>query len=357
MKPLAEKQAQGAEGRRPPGTTGVAVLALAVLFSLAACATKAWETEIGRSAELTWPLEPGPVNVRYLGEMKGFLQSGFSVVDLFVGKSGRGRLGKPVAVAVGEDGRMAIADLEPRGVHFYRPESKSYHFLLPTPLGELQSPVGLAFGDRSILYVVDSVMKKVLLFDENGQFRQAIATAGGKPFGRPTGVVFQKQQQLLFVADTGLHQLHVFSPAGQFLKSYGSRGAAEEGLNFPTHLGLDAEGKIYVNDTLNFRIKKIDPDGHVEESFGHHGDGSGDFAMPKGVGVDRWGTIYVVDALFDRVQLFSQKGEFLLSVGDRGTGPGEFWLPSGLSIDQTDRLFVCDTYNHRVQVFQLVGGP
>jgi DNA-binding beta-propeller fold protein YncE len=75
--------------------------------------------------------------------------------------------------------------------------------------------------------------------------------------------------------------------------------------------------------------------------------------MPKGLAVDAEGVVYVADSLFDVVQLFDRRGRFLLTLGRRGSDFGEFWMPSGVFIDDDGLLYVCDTYNHRIQVFRI----
>ncbi len=260
---------------------------------------------------------------------------------------------QPVAIAIAKDGRIAIADWKRKGVHLFLPDQKKYLFLYKAEKDqEIQSPVSVAFGNME-LYVSDSALQKVLVYDRNGTFLKSIDGVGTQPFGRPTGLSFQENGGLLHVADTTRNCIHVFDIDHGHVRSIGSRGAGIGGLNFPTSIALDSRGRLFINDTMNFRVQIYDPGKGFVAAFGRHGDGSGDFAMPKGLAVDRWGVIYVADSLFDAVQLFDQSGHFLLTIGSQGTGAGEFWMPSGLFIDDRDRLYVCDTYNGRIQIFQL----
>ena len=278
----------------------------------------------------------------------GFRENGTSLKSLVFGK-GQETFNRPVSIAVAPDGKIAIADPGCKCVHLYAASQQEYQKLFTFKDQELVSPVSVIFDDASRLYVSDSVLQKVIVFDRNGKFLFTIDAAS-----RPTGLAYSHEQKLLYVVDTLGNKVYAFNETGETAFSFGGRGAERGQFNYPTHIFRANTGKIYVNDALNFRIQIFDPTGKFLASFGHHGDGSGDFAMPKGVAVDRHNIIYVVDNLFDNIQLFSEQGEFLLTVGDRGSEPDEFWLPSGIFIDDSDKLYVCDTFNQRVQIFRII---
>jgi len=330
----------------------IAVLALALLSSVG-CSSKKWTMLTSEPMTMQWPPAPNPAKASYQGEIKGFKQIGRSLMNLLTGRINEAAILKPVAIAVGVDGRMAIADMQRKGVHYYVPSTQKYDFLYKAQKTNLQSPVGLCFDNDQFLYVSDSVLGQILVFDTQGKCTKIIDYAGKTPLDRPTGLAFDRANNLLYVADTRMHMVHVYDAHKGYLKTIGNRGAENEEFNFPTHIGLDNQGRLLVNDTMNFKLKIFDSNNEFVRAFGRHGDGSGDFAMSKGVAVDNWGIIYVVDALFDNIQLFNEEGEFLLTIGGRGQGIAEFWLPTGLFIDQENRLYICDTYNHRIQIFQL----
>lgn len=321
---------------------------------LNACAPARWMPISERKLEITWPSPPNPPRVHYLGEISGFQQYSKNLSSMITGKSRDGNIVKPVAIAVGPEDRMAIADQGREGIHLYIPATQEYQFIYMAGEEKIHTPVGLTFDNESRLYVTDSQLKKILVFDASGEHITSIGRAGKETLKRPTGITFNTFDKRLYVSDSLMHQILIFSLHGEFLGHIGgSRGEGKGSFNFPTHLGTDYNGNVYVTDSMNFRAQIFSPASNKWQQFGKHGDGAGDFASPKGIDVDSNSIIYIAETLFDSIQLFDREGTFLLTVGSQGSGPGEFWMPSGLFIDHKDRLYVCDTYNQRIQFFQL----
>ncbi|MFN7975971.1 MAG: hypothetical protein U0166_27155 [Acidobacteriota bacterium] len=317
-----------------------------------------WTLRTVRPAQaLQWPYQPEAAKVAYVECLTGLAGrggAGGALRDIVIGKARQDENAfvLPVAVATGQDGRIAVADMGRKCVHLYLPAERRYLRLARLGDDVLVSPVGLCFDDASRLYVSDST-GFVLVFGADGTGLRVLRTAGEARLERPTGLAFSSRKKLLYVVDTLASRVHALAPDGSLAFSFGGWGEALGQFNRPTHIFSALSGELFVTDSLNFRIEIFDEDGRPVGSFGRHGDGSGDLAMPKGLAVDGDGTVYVVDGLLDNVQLFDRRGDFLLTVGERGTGFGEFWLPSGAFISDRGQLYVCDTYNARVQMFQI----
>ncbi len=328
------------------------------LLSLTPGCTTTWKLRATQPASaLQWPYPPNRAKVTYVQSLTGLLPSRntASVLKTIVfggDPADRTAFVLPVAVATGNDGRIAVADMGRRCVHLYLPGQQRYLQLTGSAGERIASPVGVIFDENLRLYLSDSV-GKVFAFDRDGALLFILRTAGAEQLRRPTGLAYSPSKKLLYVVDTLADKVHAFRTSGDFAFSFGARGDTAGRLNFPTHIFRSPSGDLYVTDALNFRIAIFDEEGKPLGSFGHHGDGSGDLAMPKGVVVDQDGIVYVVDGLFDNVQLFNREGAFLLTLGRRGVDFGEFWLPSGAFISEKNELYVCDTYNQRVQVFRI----
>lgn len=310
--------------------------------------------------KLQWPFPPNPAKLTFVRSLTGFTpgrSAGGALRAFVAGKesANRNAFVLPVAVAVGPDGRIAVADLGRRCVHLYFPESGRYLRLVGTREAPIVSPVALAFDEVARLYLTDS-SGKLFAFGAQGEALWLTRSAGETPWLRPTGLAYSPHRRLLYVVDTLAHRVFGLHPDGTLAFSFGGRGESVASFNFPTHIFRAAGGELFVTDTLNFRISAFDESGQPLGVFGRHGDGSGDLAMPKGLAADGDGVIYVTDSIFDNVQLFDRAGRFLLTLGRRGTAVGEFWLPSGLFVSAGGELYVADTYNRRIQVFRIQEG-
>jgi len=331
------------------------LLLLSCLISglIAGCAQSKWAPVLTQNKEISWPAPPKPTKVSYLGTVNHFEQTNTNLLTAIFGQSRSGKIGKPVDIAVGSDGRIAVADQGYKGIHLYLPDSEQYIFLTGDRNTPISSPVALTFDDLGNLYATDSLLESILVFDPNGETKQIINMAGDSPVLRPTGITYDPTNKLLYVSDTMRHQILIYETNGNFVGHIGSRGQGTSFFNFPTHLTIHKEN-IYITDSMNFRAQIIAPATGNSRKFGTHGNAGGDFASPKGIAVDSDSTIYIAETLFDSIQLFNQEGQFLLNLGSQGSEQGQFWMLSGIFIDKHDILYVCDTYNKRIQKFQLI---
>ena len=303
-----------------------------------------------------WPLPPAPARIALIRTVQGasdFAKPGFfeGLGNLIAG-SKRHTLLRPQGVAVDGEGRLYVTDQERQGVHVFHFGSSKSTFIDRVGDVFLVSPVGVAVCDGKIA-VSDSALNAVFLLTPDGRPAGTIEKPDG--FKRPTGLAFAAGKKLLYVVDTLANEVCVFDLSGRLVRRFGGQGGEAGQFNYPTHVFVDAGGKVYVTDSLNFRVQVFDGEGVFRLAIGKLGDASGHLAVPKGVGVDRFGNIYVVDSYLTTVQIFDQEGRFLLAFGEPGERPGAFHVPTGLTVDGTNRIFVCDSYNRRVQVFQYVG--
>lgn len=306
---------------------------------------------------LFWPRPPLQPRIRFLkavarptdlGIQRSFWQQAW---DLIVGKEEEWFI-RPTGVAVrgsviyvADPGAQAMWILDATAGQFKKIQEAEGHPLL--------SPAAVTLGPEGHVYLADSYLRRIFVFDREGHQTRTISHAD---FQRPSGLAYDVASDRLYAADSAAHRVWIFTGDGRLVRTIGQRGIADGEFNFPTHLTLDRKGTLYVTDALGFRVQLFSSDGKFLGRFGRHGDTSGDFASPRGVAVDSEGHIYVVEALFDAVQIFDRQGQYLLTFGERGLGPGQFWLPTGLFIDPQGQIYVADSYNQRIQVFQYLAG-
>jgi len=309
------------------------------------------------SRPIVWPDPPAEPRIRYVQSLSGPQDAGIAksffgrLAEALFGRTGEYFI-RPTGVAE-RDGVLYVADPGSQAIWIFdRPDQR---FIKVERIGKtpLVSPVAVAVGPDGGVFVADSALGKVFLLDRKGSLLRTAAEDG---LERPAGLAYDSATGRLYIADSLAQQIAVYDAAGARILAWGKRGSGQGDFNHPTHLFLGRSGTLLVTDALNFRVQAFNRDGQFLWQVGRQGDGSGDFAGPKGVAEDSRGHVYVVDALFDAVQIFERDGTFLLGFGERGVRPGHFWLPGGIFITGTDRIYVADSYNQRVQVFDFLGG-
>ncbi len=273
------------------------------------------------------------------------------------GTKPRFQLGTPYGLAVDSKGLVYVADTKVGAVFIFDPESKDIGFIKHGVDARFGRIFGLAIDDADRLFVADGQYNHVLVFDKNhklqGQF-------GDGMLNDPAGLAIDEQNRFLYVANTGSDQVLVFDADNfKLLRKIGTAGknhTLTDNGNFsdPTNVAVDKDGNLYVTDTMNDRIEEFDADGEFIRTFGKNGDGPGEFTRPKGIAVDCDGHVWVADAGMNRIQIFTQEGYLRLILGEFGWLPGQFQAVAGITIDSKNRVFTSEQYMGRVQMFRYI---
>lgn len=314
-----------------------------------------------------WPLPPDPPRIAYVRDLtqperaakrKGFFARLLARI-IGEGDAAPARMIRPFALYADDRGALFVTDMGLQVVHRFASDG-GYRQLFRLNRGRrLLSPVGVTADRDGSVYIADSQLNRVLVFDQEGAYQREFLA--DNDVTRLAGIAYHRGRDALYLSDASSHKILEYSRDGRKIRELGARGRGNGEFNFPTHLTVDAAGRLYVTDAMNFRVQVLESDGTWVRSIGQLGATLGTFSKPKGVGLDRHGNVYVVDGLYDTVQIFNPDGELLLNFGNAGTTEGAFWLPTGVTVDAQDRIYVADTYNARVQVFHLLdataGGP
>jgi DNA-binding beta-propeller fold protein YncE len=309
--------------------------------------------------EIEWPKPPDTARIRFVNSISKPEHINISesaakrFLHYFWGKTPSSII-SPNGIAVDADRRLYVVDSKMKMVNVYDARENK-HFVFPEKGTSFIFPVDVAVDTKGTVFVTDSKEAVVKVFKDRG--RHFVREIGKNFLQRPTGIAVNENTDELLVVDTLSsevirYDLDTYNYKGRM----GTEGNKPGLLHYPISISISQNGNIIVSDSLNFRVQVFSPDGVFRHTFGGPGNAPGYFARPKGVATDSDGNIYVVDALFDNVQMFDSNGRMLMAFGSPGYGYGNFWLPSGIFIDSNDRIYVSDTYNKRVQVFQYLKG-
>ena len=255
-------------------------------------------------------------------------------------------------------GRIYVSDTVRRSVHILNVPTNEYREIGLDEPGALRKPLGMAVDSDCNLYVVDGTMKRVVVYDQDGDFLSAFG--GSDKFERPTHVDVDADARYAYVVDTGGvstqdHRIRVFDIAsGDLAFDIGHRGDGPGEFNLPKDIAIGPDGLLYVVDSSNFRVQVFEADGTYVHTFGSIGVQPGQFSRPKGVDTDPDGNVYVTDAAFGNFQIFNPAGQLLLFVGSRSTSPGaaKDMLPAGIAVDEDGRVYMGDQFFRKEDVYR-----
>ncbi len=278
-------------------------------------------------------------------------------VDKVWGRRGisEGRFQRPRAIAVDKKDRLYIVDMTGR-IQVFDAEGRFLRYWR-TPAIERGKPVGIAIGQEGQVLVADTHYHRVLVYTSSGR-RLPESTIGGEEgtgpgqFGFVTDAV-QTADGFLYVGEYGQNdRIQKFDPEGRCVSQCGGHGDAPGQFRRPQSLKLGPDGRLWVADACNHRIQVFDIEADSPKLvglWGKPGTAPGCLQFPYDFAFDGRGGLLVCEFGNQRVQRFTLEGEPQGIWGEPGRLPGQLSRPWGIVADSHLRFHVLDTYNHRVQ--------
>lgn len=282
--------------------------------------------------------------------IKGGKQSDKGAVGAFkrllIGPGDEIRFVNPVAVG-GIDNNLYIVDAGQRVV--FRYDLITFEI---EPLGNVGfhfvgDPGNIYVAQDRTFYIVDSVGKQVIKFDEQGNVLQTFADLAN--LSRPIDVTVDELTEEVYVADGSFSHIVVFNKFGKALRSVGRRGTGPGRFRAITSIAKGPDG-MYVVDRLELPVQVVTMNGDYKYSFGESYQ-----VFPTAIAVTEDRVAYVADKSDNTIRIY-QDAELLAVVGGTGSAPGRFRLITGLWINN-GLLYVADSMNKRIQVMQIGGEP
>ncbi len=321
-------------------------------------------------SKIVWPNPPAITRIKYLSYFAGEKRQTKAApkksawMDRLAGVAVGGasasdqlfyQLVRPYGIGEDSKGRIYVADEKVLAVFIFNPETGEVELIKNGQHAGFRLITGLALDDSDKLFVSDSELRHVLVFDKEHRVQASISQG----MSSPAGLAIDNENRFLYVCDTDLDQVLVYDadPPYALLRTLGRPNSKHElttpgDFSRPTNAAVDQEGNLYVTDTFNDRVEIFDADGNFIREFGKPGDGPGYLARPKGIALDSDGHIWVADAMQDRIQVFTPEGKLLIWIGNHGLLPGQFSMVAGITIDKQNRVITSEQYPGRVQMFR-----
>ena len=167
-----------------------------------------------------------------------------------------------------------------------------------------------------------------------------------------TGVAVGNDEKKIYVAQPS--GLLCFDLESKVVTQVGTQPGYE--LSLPFDLDFDAEGAMYVSDSVRHSVMVYAPDGAFRAEIG-----KAELVRPTGIAIDRArGLLYVADSANKAsdhhvIEVYKLAGEHVRTIGKKGTGPGELYFPVYLALSPAGEIYVGDVMNFRIQIFDSEG--
>jgi hypothetical protein len=253
--------------------------------------------------------------------------------------------------------------------------SSSARFNHPTGIAvDAAGNLYVADTNNDTIRKVTSAGSVTTLAGQAGTAGSADGIGTAASFSGPSGIAVDSSG-VVYVADTLNHTIRQITPAGVVTTIAGTAGASgatdatgsDARFYGPQGLVLGGAGNLFIADTNNNAIRKLaTASGIVTTVAGLSGvAGSADgansqatFHYPSAVGLDSSGNLYVVDTDNHTIREMVSSGAVSTLAGLAGTsgsadGVGtaaRFNFPTGLAVDSAGDVYVADSNNHAIRL-------
>ncbi|MDL1979497.1 MAG: PKD domain-containing protein [Deltaproteobacteria bacterium] len=117
----------------------------------------------------------------------------------------------------------------------------------------------LTFDSNSNLYVADANNDRIVIFDQDNSFVQALTHS---TLSTPTGLAFDRTGNL-YVTNGSNNSVTVFDSNLQFVTNF-----THPDFTYPQGVGFDVQGNVYIAGTSSGKVVKFDPSNMLLGSFG-----------------------------------------------------------------------------------------
>lgn len=197
-------------------------------------------------------------------------------------------------------------------------------------------PVGIAAGPDGRVYVADTTLCTVLVYEADGRFVQPIAresqaSAGNGRRGpgyRPCSVAIAGN--VLYIGNLGDRCLEHYDLAGGGWLD--PLCPPREHVNFfaPTGLAVAPNGLILVTDSIQGQVFRVTAEGRWLEPMSNFGRLEGELVRPKQLAWTGGGLIAVTDAARQSLALFDGEGQGIAEMHEVEGGWTGWTLPAGV---------------------------
>ena len=257
-------------------------------------------------------------------------------------------------VAIDKNGNVYVTTNKERGIAVFSKDGKYQRSLGSAYAGAHSLQIREEYGVE-YLYAAHLTAQRIIKLDLQGKLVMEIKDTEKQPipqgFKGLTGVTVGPDGRIYAVIGYGSNLIHIFSPKGKLLKSFGSKGEGLEDTKTCHGITVDyryESPRLLVADRENRRLKHYDMEGNL---IGIHAQ-----FLRRPCSVDIYGDYVAVAELQGRVTIVNKQGVPVAFLGDNpdekqwaafktplgDIAEGIFTAPHGLCYDKDGNLYVQD---------------
>ncbi|MCB1122771.1 MAG: NHL repeat-containing protein [Verrucomicrobiae bacterium] len=257
-------------------------------------------------------------------------------------------------VAIDKNGKVYVTTNQDRGIAIFGTDGKYLGSLGEEYAGSHSLQIREEYGVE-YLYAAHLSAQRIIKVDLQGKLVMEIKDTPEQPipetFKGLTGVTVGPDGRIYAVVGYGSNLIHIFSPEGKLLKTFGHKGEGLEDTKTCHGVYIDnrfGEPRLLVADRENRRLKHYDLEGNF---IGIHAQ-----FLRRPCSVDIYGDYVAVAELQGRVTIINKDGVPVAFLGDNpdegqwaqyktpleNIADGIFTAPHGLCYDKEGNLYVQD---------------
>ncbi|MCA9447580.1 MAG: NHL repeat-containing protein, partial [Candidatus Omnitrophica bacterium] len=208
-------------------------------------------------------------------------------------------------------------------------------------------PSSVAVDSEGNSYVTDTWNNRIIKFDTEGNPALSWGNVGNVDRPYPNLFFFPRAiavgpDGLIYVADTGHHDIKVFDGEGKKIRTIGERGISKGQFDEPVGLKFGPDGSLYVCDTGNERIQVFRPNGSFKNLI-----------LVPGWSADKVGMEPFIDFLPDgRIVVSLSKKKMIRIYAPDGKSAKNFSVqngePIGVLVDSEGKIWLGDRTRNQI---------
>jgi PKD repeat protein len=253
----------------------------------------------------------------------------------------------PFRIAIKNNGSIYVTDIRQKSIIKL---DDGFNVIGTINLGF--KPTSIAINSLEEVFVGDYTSGLIYKLDGND-----FPTLFTSEIEGPASMVFD-QDDNLYVVDSKVQQITVFNNNGDFIHSIGAGKLIQPvAITYNNdHLYISEHGGIgpdigWFNGYPLTKIWIFDKEGNEVGEIGEGGADDGEFYRIQGTNTSMFGTFYAVDPFQAEISIFSGDGTFLDRFGEFGTSQGKLNMPMDIAFDSKGRALVTSMNTGTLEVF------